>query len=218
MALRFILETIAKACAETEEAPDAPDIFAHVDFSGFFNLDWCSKIRYHSVIFTNPLPLSDLPVHNSFIRNSTLLQDFVREAKNQNLKPNTIMIVSGKKVYEGAPKEGLPDDDSYESKCNDSDHSDRDHDTDCAGGPNGGASVRPHRFTPTNANAENMLQQMLKSVGKNAAARAYLGAHLLEMQSEIARIVQPTAKPQDLRRHFSKSDFANGRTRQPTRK
>jgi ABC-type sugar transport system ATPase subunit len=40
---------------------------------------------------------------------------------------------------------------------------------------------RSLRFTPTNANAEIILGKILKSVGKNAAARAYVGAQLQAM-------------------------------------
>ena len=95
-----------------------------------------------------------------------------------------------------------------------SDSGQDDHGADEAGGEAAGRTTgRSHRFAPTNANAEHMLQKMLKSIGKNSAARAYLGEHLLIMESEIARIVQPKAKTQDLRRHFSRADFANGRTR-----
>ena len=221
-ALRFILETVAKACVDPDEATVAPPILAHVDFSGFFKLDWCSKIRYHSIIFNNPLPPDDCIIYDCYIHNLTLLPHFVQQAEAQHLKTATIMIDNGCKVYEGIPKEGLPDDCRYEFKPHDdSDNSGGEHDDGPVGKEGeklGGPSGRSLRFTPTNANAEHMLQKMLKSVGKNTAARAYLGAQMIAMQAEIARIVQPKVNPQDLRRHFSKSDLANGRPRPLQRK
>jgi len=214
-ALRFVLESFR----EDDSSDDDTQIFAEINFVGFFRLDWCSKIRYHSIIFNAPLPPAGTNIPHCFLQSLTLLENFVEQAQLKQLKTPTIAIHDGKKIYSGVPKEGLPADCEYESKQNgDDDASNSEREDQDNGGEGAVEQQRSLRFTPTNANAENMLSKMLHSVGKNTAARAYLGAQLLTMQAEIARIVQPKAKPSDLRRHFSQSDYANGRTRPQSKK
>lgn len=203
--------SIGGGCA----APDMSDedILNKMDMTGFFRLDWCSKIKYHSVIFGSPLAPLDSAIPHCFLQDSTFLQDFVSSADTQQLKTPTLRIENGKKIYADVPKEGLPANGQYESRNNDDStgHSDADDED----GPD--VAGRPHRFTPTDANAELILRKILKSVGKNAAARAYVGAQLLAIQIEVARIVQPKAKPSDLRRHFTGSDFQHGRPQPQSR-
>ena len=212
--LCYMLLAIASA-ADVE--PVISTIFDGIDLTGFFNMDWCSKIRYHSGIFgADALPPLAAAIPQCYIRSSTLLQHFLQQAELKKLIPASTNE-NGKLIWTGVPRAGLPLHANYNA-CSSDDESDEEVDgeqTSHASAGGGAAAIdkhkRPTRFAPTNHNAEMILQKILACVGKSSEARVYVGSMLNTILSEVTRIVQPKAKIGELRRHFTQSDYQHGR-------